>query len=404
MTTRTIQSAIAVAAAVLFAGVLGASADWMGFRGPLATGTLPPGELPGSLQKAWEIDLPGEGLSSPIVVGDQVIVTCSSGPEQGELHVMSFSVKDGTPVWERRFWATGRTMHHEKTSVAAPTPCSDGERIFALFSSNDLACLDLDGNVLWMRGLTIDYPNASNSLGLATSPVVAGGVLICQIENDSESFAVGIDPATGVNRWKLPRTKRANWTTPVVLAVPGTGRELVALQGSEGVVAVDPETGSTAWTFGAGASTIPSGGTDGEMFFAASRGLTALKLSADGTFEELWNEGNLGPGTASPVAGGGRVYSINNAGVLSAAEQESGERIWRVRLEGPFNGSPVLSGDRMVVAGERGGKLQLVDLTGAEGKTLATLELGDDILCTPAVSDGAVYVRSDRRLWKIVGG
>ena len=89
--------------------------------------------------------------------------------------------------------ATGRTMSHNKTCVAANTPCSDGDRVFALFSSNDLFAFDLDGNLLWLRGLTFDYPNASNSLGMAQSPVVIDGTLVVQSENDSESFAAGLD-------------------------------------------------------------------------------------------------------------------------------------------------------------------------------------------------------------------
>jgi len=121
-----------------------------------------------------------------------VIVTCSSGPLQEQLHVFCIDAATGKIRWERRFRSTGRTMTHDKTSVAAPTPCSDGKLIYALFSSNDLFCLNLDGELQWLRGLTYDYANASNSLGLASSPVVAEGTLIVQSENDSESFAVGL--------------------------------------------------------------------------------------------------------------------------------------------------------------------------------------------------------------------
>ena len=79
----------------------------------------------------------------------------------------------------------------------APSPASDGKRVFALFSSNDLICLDLDGNLQWFRGLTFDHPNVSNSLGMASSPVVVGDTLVAQVENDSQSLATGIDVATG---------------------------------------------------------------------------------------------------------------------------------------------------------------------------------------------------------------
>ena len=208
------------------------AADWPQFRGPDATGVIddqPPGP---DLKIAWQTELPGRGLSSPIIVGDRVFLTCSSGLNQRILHVICLDRQDGHRLWERTVLATGRTMSHKKTCVAAPTPCSDGRRVYALFSSNDLVAFDLDGNLQWLRGLTLDYPNASNSLGMASSPVVIADTLVVQSENDSESLALGLDAATGANRWKMSRPKAANWTSPVVLG------EVVGLQSSKGLTGV----------------------------------------------------------------------------------------------------------------------------------------------------------------------
>ena len=353
------------------------------------------GKLPEKLDIAWQTDLPGEGLSSPLVIGDKVVVTCSSGPLQDTLHTMCFSVEDGSLIWERTLWATGRVTHHEKGSVAAPSPCSDGEKIFALFSSNDLACYDLDGNLQWLRSLTLDYPNASNSLGLASSPVAMPGALVVQIENDSESFAAGIDLETGENRWKIERTARANWSSPVRLA-----GNLVGLQGSAGFDAVVASTGETSWSFTGGASTTPSSVESGGVVFVPSGGLTALDL---GSGEEIWSKANLSPGTASPVAGGDRVYVINKAGVLTAANAADGSRIWKTRLEGgAFSASPILVGDRMLAVSEREGIVQIIALDGEEAEVIVERKLDAEIQSTPSLSsDGAVFVRSDHKLWKL---
>ena len=102
-------------------------------------------------------------------------MTSCSGARQERLHIICFNASDGKRRWERQFWATGRTTCHEKISVAAPTPVSDGSHVFALFSSNDLVCLDLEGRLLWLRGLMRDYPNASNNLGLSSSPLLGDG-------------------------------------------------------------------------------------------------------------------------------------------------------------------------------------------------------------------------------------
>ena len=111
-------------------------------------------------------------------MNELALLTASSGPKEQNLHILAFSVKDGKLVWERKFKATGRTICHKKTCVAAPTMVSDGKVVIAQFSSNDLFCLDLQGGLKWIRGLTFDYPNIANGLGMSSSPVLAGGVLI----------------------------------------------------------------------------------------------------------------------------------------------------------------------------------------------------------------------------------
>ena len=377
--------------------------DWLQFRGTDHRGIGESSNLPTSISSdkniAWKKSLPGRGLSSPIIIGNQIFLTAASTTDQSRLHVMCFDSNHGTTQWSREFWATGRTICHEKTCVAAPTPASDGKYIYALYSSNDLICLDLNGNLKWMRALMQDYPNASNSLGLASSPIIVSDTLIVQVENDSESFAAGIDLNKGTNIWKFPRTKKANWTSPIRV-----GKNIVAIQGSEGVTAIEASSGRILWSYGEGASTIPSSvaSKDGSTLFIPSNGMTALKPRNDNnTPEILWQEPQLRPGTASPIIVDDKIFIINRAGVLNAAKKDTGERLWRLRLEGPFSGSPVASKGHIYIASERKGLLQSVDLSGKEGKITGTIELGETILGTPAIANDSLYVRSDHHLWKI---
>lgn len=368
------------------------TADWLNFRG--ADATAPGGPGPQAAVK-WKVPLPGRGLGSPIVVGDRVFVSASSGPLQRRLHVLCFSATTGEKLWERVLQATGRTMCHEKTAVAAPTMASDGQRVFALFSSNDLFAFDLDGNLLWLRGLTLDYPNASNSLGMASSPIVIGGVVVVPSENDSESFTAGIDVRTGRNIWKLNRPKLANWTSPIAFA------GVAVLQSGKGLTAVDPVTGSTLWEYTDGASTIPSSAVGGDRIFVPSHGLTALRPQAGQPAPvQDWRVEQINPGTGSPVVLGGKVYAINNAGILNQADPATGERGFRLRLEGPFSGSPVGAGRHLYAVSEKG-VLQIIDTTTEEGSVVGKIELGDTILCTPSLAHDSLFVRSDASLWRI---
>lgn len=381
-----------------------ARADWPQFRGSDASGKGD-GHPPTTLNTAdvvWKEELPGRGLSSPIVVSGKVFLTAASGPDQQTLHVLCLDEKSGKRLWERRFQATGRTMCHEKTCVAAPTPASDGQRIFALFSSNDLFCLDFDGNLLWLRGFTVDYPNASNSLGLASSPVMADGVLITQIENDGDSFIAGLDPGTGTNLWKIARPKDANWTTPVVWR-DAAGSCAVVVNSAAGVVALDPKSGKERWALPKPGSSIPSSGISAGHLAVPrpGKGLAVWSLTAAGTAPEMaWESPQINSDTSSPVIQGERVFSINGAGVLTCAELESGDRTWKLRMEGPFSGSPVMAGSTLYAVSERG-VLQAVDTTAPEGVISGKLPLDEAILCTPSLSGNSLFVRSDGHVWRI---
>ena len=379
--------------------------EWRQFRGSDGTGVATFSTVPTHLDRAkhvaWNSPLPGRGLSSPVIVGDRVYVTCASGANKDRLHIRCHSTATGELIWERQFWATGRTNCHEKTSVAASTPASDGERIYALFSSNDVICLDLDGRLQWLRGLTSDYPNASNSLGMASSPIVVSETLIVQCENDSDSFAVGLDVESGKNRWRLERPAMSNYTTPMVVEDEATGKALVALQSGRGIHAIDPATGKSAWTYRDGASTVPSSIIAGNTLYVPSHGITAVRGSSQGQEpEQLWRSGQLRPATASPIVVGDKIFTVNNAGVVTAGRLTDGKRLWQLRTKGPYSGSPVGWGHYLYFANEKG-LVQVVDTSVEEGKIVGQIDLEETVLCTPAISGGALYLRSDQHLWKI---
>lgn len=378
-------------------------ANWTQFRGPLGSGVVEDSSVPTQLDAkaiAWSTALPGRGLSSPIIVGNRVFVTCSSGPKQDRLHVLCFDASKGDLLWERQFWATGRTMAHEKTSVAAPTPASDGERIFALFSSNDCVALDLQGNLLWYRGLGRDFPNASNSLGMSSSLVTAEGVLIAQVENDSESFTTGLDAQSGDSRWKMDRPKRANWTSPVLLNDPAKGT-LVALQSTKGITTVEPKTGKILWEYTEGASSVPSSASAGGLLYVPSKGITVLQPGNTGEApKQIWRSSQLNPGTSSPLVLGDKLFTLNDGGVLSCGEASTGKRLWQLRLKGPFSASPIAAGNHLYCVSEKG-LTQVIDVSKPEGVVVSEFDLGaTNVLGTPSIAHGGLFLRSENRLWK----
>ncbi|WLD10755.1 PQQ-like beta-propeller repeat protein [Planctellipticum variicoloris] len=381
------------------------AADWRQFRGSdttgVADGKAPPTSWENGENIAWKRELPGRGLSTPIVVGDKVFVTACTGYLQDRLHVLCFDDKSGDLLWERQFWALGRSTGHPKMSNATPTPASDGQRVFAFYSSNDVICLDLDGNLQWFRALTWDHPNASNSLGMSSSPIVVGDTLVVQFENDSDSLATGLNVETGESRWTSPRPKKANWTSPVVLPGKTRADDLALLQSSAGLAAVKPLTGEVVWQYTDGASTIPSSVVHHGLVYIPSNGITAIRPPVDSaSVEQLWRGEKLRPGTGSPTVYRDKIFVINSAGVLICASLENGEVAWQTRVEGPFSATPVAAGDNLYLFNERG-LGQVVSIAGEKGEVVGKGDLGETILCTPAVANGAIYTRSDNHLWKI---
>ncbi|MFO0897353.1 MAG: PQQ-binding-like beta-propeller repeat protein [Pirellulales bacterium] len=389
---------------VLLAVCSASGADWLHFRGTdnngIAAGDQLPTEWSAEKNVAWKAPLVGRGCSSPIVVGDLVIVTSSSGAKQDRLHVLAFDAETGERRWERQFWATGHTLCHEFSSVAAPSPASDGQRIYAFYSSNDVACLDLEGNLLWFRGLTYDYPDAANDVGMSSSPVVVGDTVVVQAENFGDSFAAGLDAKTGETRWRLPRDREYMWASPTILRAANRADDSVLMQSANHFTAVDPHSGRVKWDLETRCAGIASAVAEQGVVYLPSGGVVALQASeSTGAPAELWKAEDIQPSNASLVIHLGKLYAINRAGVLTCANAQNGEILWRLRLEGSFWATPVVAGDYLYIPNDAG-VCQVVKL-GEKGEIVAKNPLGEQLLATPAIAGNALYLRSDAHLWKI---
>jgi len=380
-------------------------ADWLQFRGSDYRSVSDDVNLPAhwdtTTNVAWKGQLPGRGLSSPIVVSDRVIVTSSSGVRQDRLHVVCFDSKTGEQLWHRQFWATGRTLTHPTSANAAPTPVSDGQRVIAFYSSNDVICLDLEGNLLWYRGLAHDYPQAGNDIGMSSSPVLIEGGVVFQVQNQGDSFAVALDRLTGESLWRVPLDPIASWSTPTVDHDPKSGKQTVFLQSGNGLCAYDANNGNLRWKYEIGCDGISSPAAVAGRLYLASGGMTLLDVAAITTQPQVvWNESKLNPGAASVIVDDSRLYVVNRTGVVSCANADTGKLLWKMRIEGSFWSTPVVAGDRLYAFNDKGVG-QVVQLGAEEGTLISSNDLAEPIQASPAVSDSAIYVRSDQHLWKI---
>lgn len=385
-------------------------ADWPGFLGPggngVAIDAIAPTEFEvakdGSKPKnvAWRTVLTGRSVSGPIVVGDRIFTTSSSGMEGRWLHTAAVDAGSGKVLWERTAKATGRPYCHPTSANAAPTPCSDGQRVFAFYSSNDLICYDLDGNLQWARGLSYDHPQAGNDVGMSSSPVIAGGVVVVMIDCQADSFATGIDVATGETKWEIERPRKANWSSPRVVTA-ADGSQAVLLDSSDSLVAVDPATGKQLWTLDAKCSTIASAVfAKGKLHVPAGGTKTYELATAKQAPKLLWESTRINPNSSSFLATDLGVIGLNRS-VLVCCD-DKGEMKWQTRLPdaGQFWASPVVAGQHLY-AFAMDGKCFTVQLSDTSGEVVATSALGENVLGSPAVANNAIYVRSVDALWKL---
>jgi outer membrane protein assembly factor BamB len=389
----------------IIAAALGLGADWPQFRGPgaagVADGASPPVKWAAAEGVRWSAPLPGKGLSGPVVQGGRVYVTACSGPRQDRLHVLAFDLASGKPLWERELAATGGTMCHDKSNMAAPTPVADATGVYALFATGDVAAFDRDGNLRWYRSLVGDYPGVVNNLGLAASPVLYRDVLIVPMDSaGSESFLAGLEVKDGRNRWKVPRPSSVNWVTPV-LVTRGPQTELFIQSGGERA-GYDPLTGQELWKDKEGGSSMPSPVADGGRVVTFASGLVSLEQrSAHAPPAVAWQAKNLSTQYCTPLVYKGRVYTINRAGALACTDAETGKPVWKdpPRLKGPFWASPVAADGRLYAVNGEG--LTTVVQLGDTPKVLATNAVGkagEEFQANPAVADGVILLRSHGRL------
>ena len=395
------QLVLASAAVCLFAG-----GDWRQFRGTDNSSVSAEKNLPVTFDEkknknvAWKVPLPGRGPSSPIVVAGQVVLTAADGPRQDRLHVLCFDAASGKLDWRRQLWATGHTLCDPFGGVAVPTPASDGRRIVVFYSSNDLACFDLDGNLKWLRGLAHDYPSVRNDVGMASSPLVLGDIVIVQLQNQGESFAAGIDADTGQTRWRIEREHDAIWSSPTVLRGRTRQKDVVLLQGRSKLGVHDPQTGKLLAEYEASCHTLASATTAAGCVYLPANGLHALRYDPAGrALKFLWRQRRLRSASCSPVVHAGRAYTVKPPGILVCGDAADGRVLWQLRLRGPIWATPVLADGRLYCVNHHG-LVQVVQL-GRQGKLLGTSQIDPNILASPAVANGAIYFRSNTHLWKV---
>lgn len=409
---------VCLVAGPLCLDALGAE-SWPEFRGPggqgVSSATGVPVEWSATRNVAWKVEVPGRGWSSPAVADGRVYLTTSVGGrgKPVSLHAICLEAGSGKLVWDAEVFrpddAAARAIH-QKNSAASPTPLVTADRVYVHFGHMGTAALDLSGQVIW-RQTAIKYPPVH---GNGASPVLIDGVLVFSCDGSSDPFLVALDAATGAIRWKTPRNtnarKQFSFCTPLVIEVDGAKQVVSPFSGF--VAGYEPATGAEIWrvNYGQGYSVVPrpvfaegllfiSSGFDQPVVYA----IDPAGAKGDVTDSHVkWTRRKAGPNTPSMLAVGDTLYMVSDLGIASCLDARTGKVNWTHRLNGTFSASPVYAEGRIYFQSEAG--LGIVIAAGREFRQLAENDLREPSLASYAVTDGALFIRTEHHLWKIASG
>ena len=413
---------------ILLLGLAGAfsahAANWPQFRGPTGLGHADEKNLPltwGGKEKEnilWQSPLNGQGHASPIVWGDAVFVCTvawptNSGPREKtmpEHHVTRYRATDGKALWATPVppgtWLRTDFRSGPGGGYAAPTPATDGQRVYCLFGSSVLAALDFEGKIVWRKEIV---PHTFD-VTIGTSPVLFRDtvLILCSMAKASDSCLIAFDKASGEEKWreKFPDMGFAH-STPVLIEVAGKPQLLVLASGAgvkpNALRSLDPATGKTLWWCrGAGDASSPAYGS-GVVYFDSGRGGAGVAVASTGAGDVTesgvrWTIPQLPEAIGSPIIVDPHVYRLHSPGVLKCWEAASGKLIWSERLEGLSTtwASPIAdAAGRLFFA--NAGKSYVLQ-TGAEFRVLAVNDLGDSNHASPAVAGGRMYLVGAKQL------
>jgi outer membrane protein assembly factor BamB len=386
---------------------------WPAWRGPDASGVAPGGSPPvvfGPEQGVrWKVPVPGRGNSSPVVWQDRVFLTTAlDDAKPSNLAVLCFARSDGRLLWQTEVGA-GQGRTHAKNGHASASVATDGQRVVSFFGATGLFCHDMDGRELWRA----DLGPLDHVWGLAASPVIHHDMVIQLCDSERDSYLAAFDKHTGEELWRTPRSSTGCWSTPLPVQVGdhGSGRYEIIVNGDSldrSVTAYDPADGRELWRVeGTTQLVTPTPLAGGGLVFCASGRngpIMAIRPGADGGpagSRVVWQHARGGPYIPTPVVYRNRLFVVTDVGHFTCYNAGNGERIWTERLRGRFTASPVAADGRIYTVDERG----VVRVTAAadQFELLAEIQLNETCLATPAIADGDLIVRTASQLYCFAG-
>lgn len=411
--------------------------DWPEWRGQGGQGASKARELPETWSETsavtWRTELPGRGHSTPVLAGDRIWVTTALEKPASEA-VAKEKLKANTgdqPVTVMESVsiralcldkASGRLLHdvellnvkepqwvHQLNSYASPSPILSEGRLYASHGSFGTACLDTRTlQVVWKN----EELHVMHENGPGSTPVLWQDKLIVHFDGSDQQFIAAFDTATGKVAWKTsrsgemdprPQQKKA-YGTPLVVSM--NGAPVVVSPAANWIYGYAPADGKELWKIPYGelgfSMSVRPVADDERVYFSTSFGksqVIALNHAGRSTPEIAWRNNKNAPKMCSPVLAGGLLFYVDDGGIVSCVDPKTGEAFYRERIGGKFSASPVVADGKVYFASREGVVTTLP--VSREFKILAQNSLEGSLMASPVAVDGALYLRTDKALYRI---
>ncbi len=412
-----------------------ARSHWPRFRGPEGRGIAADADIPLQWSEKenlkWKLDLPGPGSSSPIVIGDKILVTCYSGygteetataqPSDLVRHLLCVDRKTGAVLWR----ADEPSKRSEDAYVgylpehgyASSTPATDGERVFCFYGKNGVFAYDLNGKRLWSAPTgTL----SSKALWGSGSSVMTHNGLVYVNAGDEARSLITYDASTGAERWRMEAPMlEQTYSTPTIQVLSPTRTDLVVAMRGE-IRGLDPMSGTVRWF-----SKIPVDGNLSGSPVVLSNSRIALcggfprilgtVISGGGEGDRsadalVWESQTAKSYLPMPVEFDELLMDVNEDGIALCVKSNTGEILYRERLDlskstgkgYAFYASPILVGKHLLAVSRSAGTFVIE--AGPEFKLFGVNRIEDDhtrFQATPAVAGDLLILRSEKALYAI---
>ena len=342
----------------------------------------------------WKTAIPLPGYNSPVIWGDKIFL---SGASETKRDVYCLDAVSGKILWNSPVEKIPGSPSQapgvsKETGQAAPSLTTDGQRVYAIFANGDLIALDLDGNPVWSKNLGVP----ANHYGHSSSLMMYRDILIIQYDQRGAPAVIGLSGKTGEQVWKTARNVKISWASPSLINT-GNRMELI-LAAEPSVASYDPLTGKELWSIDCISGEVgPSLAYAAGIVFSVNEYSTLSAVRIADPPKVLWENNEYLSDVPSPVATDKYLFLVTSYGTAVCYDAVAGTKYWEHDFGNPVYSSPMLAEGKIYIMDKKG--MMNIIKADKEFSLLSQCPLGEGSFCTPAFTNGHIFLRGDRNLY-----